>query len=108
MGFDDVWAKHKKPGNWNKGTRRWYESIPHPLVYNIPQFIIVSLLHSRVCAARRGLIRKYHLYMCRRCFREKAVQIGFKKVNLHQYTNTTTTMRGQTIHHHPHRIMVHS
>ena len=24
MGFDNHWAKWKKPGVWNKGTRRWY------------------------------------------------------------------------------------
>ena len=35
----------------------------------------------RVCATTRGVIRKYGLMMCRRCFREKAVAIGFQKVN---------------------------
>ena len=33
----------------------------------------------RRCFTTRGLIRKYGLNMCRRCFREKAVEIGFKK-----------------------------
>jgi ribosomal protein S14 len=33
----------------------------------------------RVCGNLRGLIRKYGLYMCRKCFRERAEQIGFKK-----------------------------
>eukprot|EP00512_Aurantiochytrium_limacinum_P005175 CAMPEP_0171498094 /NCGR_PEP_ID=MMETSP0958-20121227/7651_1 /TAXON_ID=87120 /ORGANISM="Aurantiochytrium limacinum, Strain ATCCMYA-1381" /LENGTH=54 /DNA_ID=CAMNT_0012032439 /DNA_START=282 /DNA_END=446 /DNA_ORIENTATION=+ len=33
----------------------------------------------RVCASRSGLIRKYHLNMCRQCFRERATDIGFKK-----------------------------
>lgn len=36
---------------------------------------------SRVCTARCGLIRKYHLFVCRRCFRERAAQIGFLKLN---------------------------
>ncbi len=36
---------------------------------------------SRVCTARSGLIRKYHLFVCRRCFRERAAQIGFLKLN---------------------------
>ena len=35
----------------------------------------------RVCGTTRGLIRKYNLMMCRRCFREKAVAIGFVKYN---------------------------
>lgn len=33
----------------------------------------------RVCTARQGLIRKYNLYVCRRCFRDYAKDIGFKK-----------------------------
>ena len=40
-----------------------------------------SLL-SRVCSARQGLIRKYGINICRRCFRERAVEIGFQKVRL--------------------------
>ena len=35
----------------------------------------------RVCGTTRGVIRKYGLMMCRRCFREKAVAIGFVKYN---------------------------
>ncbi|KIH55088.1 ribosomal protein S14p/S29e [Ancylostoma duodenale] len=35
---------------------------------------------SRVCSNHHGLIRKYGLDMCRRCFREYAKDIGFKKV----------------------------
>lgn len=34
---------------------------------------------SRVCNSRRGLIRKYGLDLCRRCFREHAETIGFMK-----------------------------
>ena len=33
----------------------------------------------RVCGTRRGVIRKYGLNVCRRCFREKAEAIGFVK-----------------------------
>eukprot|EP00612_Vaucheria_litorea_P004798 CAMPEP_0171463990 /NCGR_PEP_ID=MMETSP0945-20130129/7450_1 /TAXON_ID=109269 /ORGANISM="Vaucheria litorea, Strain CCMP2940" /LENGTH=54 /DNA_ID=CAMNT_0011990913 /DNA_START=47 /DNA_END=211 /DNA_ORIENTATION=+ len=33
----------------------------------------------RVCAGRRGVIRKYAMMICRRCFREYANDIGFKK-----------------------------
>jgi len=35
----------------------------------------------RVCAARQGLITKYEMMICRRCFREQAAQIGFVKVS---------------------------
>ncbi|MDP3742683.1 MAG: 30S ribosomal protein S14 [Candidatus Micrarchaeota archaeon] len=38
-----------------------------------------SKRRCRFCATARGLIRKYQLYVCRRCFREKAEEIGFKK-----------------------------
>ena len=34
---------------------------------------------SRVCNNRRGIIRKYGLDICRRCFREYAADIGFTK-----------------------------
>ena len=35
------------------------------------------LISSRACGNRRGLIRKYDLMLCRRCFREQAPKIGF-------------------------------
>ena len=33
----------------------------------------------KLCGSSRGLIRKYGLYICRKCFREVAEDIGFKK-----------------------------
>jgi ribosomal protein S14 len=33
----------------------------------------------RLCGTPRGLIRSYGLYICRRCFRESAKDLGFKK-----------------------------
>ncbi len=33
----------------------------------------------RACGTSRSLIRAYGLYVCRRCFRELARDIGFKK-----------------------------
>jgi small subunit ribosomal protein S29e len=33
----------------------------------------------RKCGRHGGLIRKYHMMLCRQCFREKAIEIGFKK-----------------------------
>jgi ribosomal protein S14 len=37
------------------------------------------IVRSRVCNNRRGIIRKYGLDICRRCFREYASDIGFIK-----------------------------
>ena len=31
------------------------------------------------CGNDKGLIRKYNLHLCRRCFKELAEHIGFKK-----------------------------
>ena len=31
------------------------------------------------CGSHRGMIRKYGIGLCRRCFRETAPQIGWKK-----------------------------
>ena len=33
----------------------------------------------RRCGRKRGLIRKYGIYLCRQCFREVAAELGFKK-----------------------------
>jgi len=33
----------------------------------------------RRCGRKRGLIRKYGIYLCRQCFREVAPELGFKK-----------------------------
>lgn len=33
------------------------------------------------CGSFRGIIRKYNLYYCRRCFREVAESIGFRKLS---------------------------
>ena len=33
----------------------------------------------RFCGSARGLIRSYKLNICRRCFREVAEDIGFRK-----------------------------
>lgn len=35
----------------------------------------------RLCGNRRGHIGKYGLNICRRCFRENATKLGFKKYN---------------------------
>ncbi len=33
----------------------------------------------RLCGTSVGLIRKYDLYICRKCFRDYAKELGFKK-----------------------------
>ncbi|CEO95416.1 40S ribosomal protein S29 [Plasmodiophora brassicae] len=38
-----------------------------------------GMRRCRVCANHNGLIRKYGLNICRRCFREYAKDIGFQK-----------------------------
>eukprot|EP00179_Madagascaria_erythrocladioides_P017433 CAMPEP_0198338734 /NCGR_PEP_ID=MMETSP1450-20131203/36650_1 /TAXON_ID=753684 ORGANISM="Madagascaria erythrocladiodes, Strain CCMP3234" /NCGR_SAMPLE_ID=MMETSP1450 /ASSEMBLY_ACC=CAM_ASM_001115 /LENGTH=54 /DNA_ID=CAMNT_0044043629 /DNA_START=20 /DNA_END=184 /DNA_ORIENTATION=+ len=50
----DLWKTH--PRKYGKGSRQ-----------------------CRACGCRSGLIRKYNLYVCRRCFRERAKDIGFVK-----------------------------
>jgi len=33
----------------------------------------------RQCKCKDGLIRKYNLYLCRKCFKESAEKLGFRK-----------------------------
>jgi len=33
----------------------------------------------KFCGSQRGLIRKYNIYICRRCFNDSAEELGFKK-----------------------------
>ncbi len=35
----------------------------------------------KFCGTQRGLIRKYNLYICRRCFKDYAQDLGFKKLD---------------------------
>ncbi len=32
-----------------------------------------------LCDRKRGLVRRYGLNLCRQCFRDKAMELGFKK-----------------------------
>ncbi|MFN3527657.1 MAG: 30S ribosomal protein S14 [Candidatus Altarchaeaceae archaeon] len=34
-----------------------------------------------ICGTHRGVINKYNLMICRRCFREVAKKLGFEKYN---------------------------
>jgi hypothetical protein len=42
---------------------------------------VMFCIPSRACGNHRAIISKYHLGMCRRCFRANALAIGFKKVS---------------------------
>ncbi|PMD22091.1 hypothetical protein NA56DRAFT_599304 [Hyaloscypha hepaticicola] len=57
MSHESVW--NSRPRTYGKGARA-----------------------CRVCTHKAGLIRKYGLNICRQCFREKAADIGFVKVQL--------------------------
>jgi len=50
------------------------------LTYELHLALALALALSRVCGSHHGVIRKYGLQMCRRCFRENAKDIGFQKV----------------------------
>ncbi len=39
-----------------------------------------GLRKCQICGNSRGLIRSYKLYLCRRCFREVANDLGFEKL----------------------------
>eukprot|EP01035_Chromulina_nebulosa_P035361 gene35361-47516_t len=58
MGAKSLLNSHPKSESGSKGARR-----------------------CRVCANQLAIIRKYHLNMCRQCFRERAIDIGFVKYN---------------------------
>ncbi|PRP81831.1 30S ribosomal protein S14p/S29e [Planoprotostelium fungivorum] len=64
-----IWNSH--PKTYGKGSRR-----------------------CRLCPKRQGLIRKYHLDMCRNCFQEKAEDLGFKKpLDIHTIKSTGACQR---------------
>jgi hypothetical protein len=50
---------------------------------------VLTVLLSRVCTHKAGLIRKYGLNVCRQCFREKSTDIGFVKVSSNIYQTGT-------------------
>ena len=35
--------------------------------------------HVNIESAKRGIIRKYGMHLCRQCFRDMAPELGFKK-----------------------------
>lgn len=53
-----------------------------PWCFLLNKLTYIYFFHSRVCFNHHGLIRKYGLNICRRCFRQYAKDIGFQKVGL--------------------------
>ncbi|CAL1272041.1 unnamed protein product [Larinioides sclopetarius] len=75
MGHQNIWFSH--PRKFGPGSR-----------------------YCRVCANHHGIIRKYGLNMCRRCFRQYAPDIGFKKADadhgfsiIHIYGTTSASLQ---------------
>ncbi|KHN71903.1 40S ribosomal protein S29 [Toxocara canis] len=64
----------------------------------IRRFVIIHLISSRVCSNHHGLIRKYGLNMCRRCFREYSTDIGFRKVFFYLCIYSVTCMTTSAYH----------
>ncbi|XP_076341530.1 small ribosomal subunit protein uS14 isoform X1 [Tachypleus tridentatus] len=66
MGHQNIWYSH--PRKYGPGSR-----------------------YCRVCSNSHGLIRKYGLSICRRCFRQYANDIGFKKEPHHLKQGSATS-----------------
>ncbi|KAF0741110.1 hypothetical protein Ae201684_003678 [Aphanomyces euteiches] len=73
------------------------------LTYTHPRTYGKDSKHCRACATTRGVISKYGLNMCRRCFRERATQIGFVKENIDAICVLCSTVKAA-----PNRMMVGS
>lgn len=72
MGHDNIW--YSRPRKFGAGSRKC-KACSNGWV--LAFFIMVS--HMATC--RHGLIRKYHLNICRQCFHEYAKDIGFQKLD---------------------------
>ena len=53
--------------------------MPNTLFRKHPRFYGKDSHRCRICLNGRGVIVKYDLTMCRKCFRERAELIGFNK-----------------------------
>ena len=53
--------------------------MPNKLFNRHPSTFGKDSRRCRVCLMARGVIQKYELIMCRKCFRERATLIGFNK-----------------------------
>ena len=75
MGHDNIWFS--RPRKYGQGSRKCRCcSNGHGLIRLVKiweKAIFIILTYVFFC-------RKYHLNMCRQCFRENAADIGFKKL----------------------------
>lgn len=53
--------------------------MPNKLYMTHPRNYGKDSKQCRVCTNRRGVISKYDLQMCRKCFRDHATVVGFQK-----------------------------
>ena len=60
------------------GKTKWKRALRHNAPK--PRKFGQSLTRCIKCGGRRGHISKYGLNICRRCFREIAKELGFKKL----------------------------
>ena len=83
MGAKALINAHPKNVLGSKGARRCRvcgTSSIYLLVLFSVLFTHFLFCLSRCTANQGAIIRKYHLHMCRQCFRERAEDIGFVKV----------------------------
>jgi len=62
----------QKPAKWNKYVKH---NSPKPRKTGR------GITRCEFCGTTRGIISKYSLKICRRCFRLNATKLGFKKLN---------------------------
>jgi small subunit ribosomal protein S29e len=39
----------------------------------------VGIRQCKICKSRKGMVRKYSLGICRRCFKDRAQDLGWEK-----------------------------
>lgn len=86
MGAKALINSHPKNVLGSKGARRCRVCgtfLPSSSFFlpSLRGFSRTRLVHLPL-ANQGAIIRKYHLHMCRQCFRERAEDIGFVKVNV--------------------------
>lgn len=90
MGSKALLNSHPKSESGSKGARKCRVCgkflLPADVCITIRvsslTFAIVFFFGYSISANQFAIIRKYHLNMCRQCFRERAEDIGFVKVIL--------------------------
>ena len=75
MGHDNIWFS--RPRKYGQGSRKCRCcSNGHGLIRSVVAIVKNADILSNLLSSSR----KYHLNMCRQCFRENAGDIGFKKL----------------------------